>query len=357
VETSLAGKSSELKERTIGVEVFHRDPAYDTNSDPVVRVTAAEVRKRLLQYYEDPVHRSGIRIALHSGSYVPHFITDEMVESPQPAVVADIEVVTVRRKQGRVWILTVMVCLLGVATLLALWGIPSSKHGTAVDRMWGPFLHRNQNVLICVGPMPMLHPASSPSSPTPGMALLDAVQHYNIVPLADAITLSRITSLMGAHGQGFHVLNAEISIFDALQAGPSVLIGALNNQWTMRLTSKLRFQFQDSPDISRIVDRDAKHQPEWAIYRAKQYSSLIQDYAVIARYEDPTTGKMVIIAGGIGPNGTLAAGDFLTSEENLTKLFSLAPKSWKGENIEAVIRTEVINGNSGPPSVVATEFW
>jgi len=45
VEQTLSGNEDDLKERTLGVEVFHRPPDYDTNADPVVRLCAAEVRK------------------------------------------------------------------------------------------------------------------------------------------------------------------------------------------------------------------------------------------------------------------------------------------------------------------------
>src|SRR2546426_4089637 len=60
-----------LKERTLGVEVFGRDPQYDTNQDPVVRAAAGEVRKRLAQYYLEPGHEDELRISLPAGSYVP----------------------------------------------------------------------------------------------------------------------------------------------------------------------------------------------------------------------------------------------------------------------------------------------
>lgn len=56
VEQTLAGNEDNLKERTIGIEVFHRPPDYDTNADPVVRLCAAEVRKRLAQYYQSRAH-------------------------------------------------------------------------------------------------------------------------------------------------------------------------------------------------------------------------------------------------------------------------------------------------------------
>jgi hypothetical protein len=51
VDQTLAGHAELLKERIIGAAVFGRPPDYDTNEDPIVRGRAAEVRKRLAQYY------------------------------------------------------------------------------------------------------------------------------------------------------------------------------------------------------------------------------------------------------------------------------------------------------------------
>jgi hypothetical protein len=50
VERTLEGARDDLKERTLGVTVFKRDPEYDTSADPVVRTTASEIRKRLQEY-------------------------------------------------------------------------------------------------------------------------------------------------------------------------------------------------------------------------------------------------------------------------------------------------------------------
>jgi len=73
VEQALLGKANELKERTIGVEAFGREPDYDVALDPVVRTTAAEVRKRLSQYHYSPDHAGELVIELPVGSYVPCF--------------------------------------------------------------------------------------------------------------------------------------------------------------------------------------------------------------------------------------------------------------------------------------------
>src|SRR5579862_3556134 len=56
VEQTLQGNAADLKERSIGIEVFGRAPTYDANADPIVRITAGEVRKRLGLYYYDAAH-------------------------------------------------------------------------------------------------------------------------------------------------------------------------------------------------------------------------------------------------------------------------------------------------------------
>src|SRR5580693_1293088 len=83
VEQTLLGNASDLKERTIGIEAFGREPVYDVNLDPVVRTAAAEVRKRLSQYYYNPDHAGELVIELPIGSYVPTF---REPATPQTAV-------------------------------------------------------------------------------------------------------------------------------------------------------------------------------------------------------------------------------------------------------------------------------
>src|ERR1700733_9045223 len=73
VEQTLNGSADQIKERTIGVEVFGRKPSYDTNLDHIVRTAATELRKRLAIYYGDEKHRSELHVGLVPGSYVPRF--------------------------------------------------------------------------------------------------------------------------------------------------------------------------------------------------------------------------------------------------------------------------------------------
>src|ERR1700691_4573410 len=73
VEQTLNGSAGQIKERTIGVEVFGQKPSYDTNLDHIVRTAATELRKRLAIYYGDEKHRFELRISLIPGSYIPKF--------------------------------------------------------------------------------------------------------------------------------------------------------------------------------------------------------------------------------------------------------------------------------------------
>jgi hypothetical protein len=52
-----------LKERTIAVDVFGGEPTYDPGADPVVRISAGEVRKRLAQYYQETTGPAAYRAA------------------------------------------------------------------------------------------------------------------------------------------------------------------------------------------------------------------------------------------------------------------------------------------------------
>ncbi|HVC90742.1 MAG TPA: hypothetical protein VND66_09000 [Acidobacteriaceae bacterium] len=88
VEQSVAGNFDLLKERMIGVELFGRDPSYDTGEDAIVRVTASDVRKRLLQHYGKSRATCEFRLTLPSGSYIPEIVLDRHSDAGSPDATA-----------------------------------------------------------------------------------------------------------------------------------------------------------------------------------------------------------------------------------------------------------------------------
>ena len=73
VETSLTGGAAGIKEYLIGVEVFDRSSEYDPKDDPIVRIEAGRLRKKLTEYYAGPGARDPILIEVPKGGYVPVF--------------------------------------------------------------------------------------------------------------------------------------------------------------------------------------------------------------------------------------------------------------------------------------------
>jgi hypothetical protein len=73
VEETLAGRSAEIREYTLGVHVFDRGEDFNPRLDPIVRVQARNLRSRVAKYYEGPGAQDPIRIELPKGTYVPIF--------------------------------------------------------------------------------------------------------------------------------------------------------------------------------------------------------------------------------------------------------------------------------------------
>ena len=72
-EGLFAGEAGQIKEYTVGVEVFHRESSFDQNSDSIVRVEANRLRKRLAEYYAGAGASHRLRIVIPLGQYVPEF--------------------------------------------------------------------------------------------------------------------------------------------------------------------------------------------------------------------------------------------------------------------------------------------
>src|ERR1043165_7856783 len=73
VEGHLDGKDDELKESVIAVEVFGRNPDFDSRLDPVVRTEAVRLRARLSDYYIKDGKADPLVIELPQGGYISRF--------------------------------------------------------------------------------------------------------------------------------------------------------------------------------------------------------------------------------------------------------------------------------------------
>lgn len=338
VERSLHGHAEPLKERTLGIEVFGRAPDYDTNLDPVVRTTAVEIRKRIAQYYHEAGHENEIRIDFPAGSYLPEFRMPE-----KPAVLAEPAAPPRRKPALAIGLLFAAAVLIGIL-LARPW---ESK--TALDRFWAPVLRSPDPVSVYIGGY---------STDTPPVNTLD-LQNSEKVAFADATALARVTSLLVSNHRPYRIRFQMSSRLDDLRDGPAVLIGAFNNSFTLRLTGPLRFSFLRNPEtlVNRIQDHNDPQNAKWSDDMRAPYLDLKQDYAIVSRVVDPTTGHVVVTASGLAKFGTEAAGEFLTSGLAMEEITKGAPKDWDRKNMQIVIGTDTVGRSAGPPRVLATHFW
>jgi hypothetical protein len=350
VQSTLQGQGPLLKERTLGVEVFGRDAQYETNLDPVVRTTAGEVRKRIAQYYHESGHEHEIRIDLPSGSYQAEFHLPAEISFEIAASTPVAPSTKDRKVRPFVRIAMTAVVVLAVAAIAVKLAMPRPP----VEAFWGPVLSTSAPVVIVIGEPPHAEaPASGPTS------VAGHIINNNHVALADAVALSRLSSFLGHHGVTHQLQAAEGTNFTDLQRGAAVLIAGFDNAWTRRLTDPLRFHFAGGtdPNLYWIEDRKNPADHSWVVNYGMPYSSLTQDYALVARFVATATGQVTIVAAGVGDNGTAVAGDFLTNPKYAEALAQVAPKGWENKNIEVVIATQVIDGRSGPPRILAVESW
>ncbi len=385
VEQTLLGNAGELKERSIGIEVFGRTPTYDANADPVVRITAGEVRKRLGLYYYDSAHAGELVIELPVGSYVPVFrqaeASAEPAREPAEPVAAPIalapsellapaerEIPAFAKPSRLRWlllaILTLAGCAVGVLIGLRIQPAPTVEAPSNIDRFWEPFISSPGTTTFCLGePAKNIDMDSIDSFEAPVTAQSQPQQLYvrlhmaGLFALADVTTLTRTAAALQARHKTFRVVPASEASFAQLREGPIVLIGAFDNIWTLRVTQKLRFGFESKNGEALLVDRKSGDKTTWATAWDLPYQKLSKDYAIVARIHDATTGQPVIIAAGISEEGTEAAGEILYNPVYLNSLLAKAPANWEKMNMEAVIETQVIEGHSGPPNILALETW
>jgi hypothetical protein len=369
VEKTLAGQEDALKERTLGLEIFGRRADYDTASDPIVRVTAAEIRKRIAQYYQDPGHESELRVSLPPGSYIPQFHWPETAKQNgggqtaiiplTPALVVDEPIKEEPRRVGRprwLWPATALVVALLCVGGAYLW--ESTQH-SPLNFFWGPVINSAEPVLFCVADQSEYSAISlrDAEDPTRQTLLKD---NLTAIVIDDLNPIIRLAGLLQSSGKKYSLKGEGATNLTDLRNGPTIFVGAFDNAWTLRLTRPLRYRFANNPDMTefRIVDSTDPGRPRWVINRLQQMATNdYRDFAIVARFTDSTTGKLAIVAAGVGRGGTRVAGEFLTEPSNLAQLERAAAREGNKKNMEVVLSTQIIDGQPGTPKVEASYFW
>jgi hypothetical protein len=396
IEETLEGRGDALKERTIGVCVFGCPTDYDTADNPVVRVTIAEVRKRLTQYYQEEGHDAEIRIDLPSGHYTPKFyhsanhdaVENDRTDAPAIEAVAPeaARLKPVLALGLRLFLhsrLAQGIVLAGFGILLALGGYTAWKasHPSALEAFWRPLLDDRRTIIFCL-PMGNNSGGSTaaaagiieqekeadPENPyalgqqLPYSPLNSTFQAFETldesIVFSDALAAHRISHLLSLLKRDSDLRLAPTITLNDLRTGPVVLIGGIDNPWTLHALIPLPYRFAGTAEERYwILDRKNPEKKDWGMNTKLQLSAIKRDYAIIARIHDQSTGQLEVIVAGVGMTGTALAGQFVVDPEQMEALRQRIGPAFRDHDFEVILSTEVVNGSAGSPHIEAISVW
>jgi hypothetical protein len=379
VRQALKGNFASLKERTLGVQLFNRLSDYDTNSDPIVRAVAGEVRKRIAQYYQESMP-SLSHISLPVGTYVPRFevlanvaqITNEGEPVLQLEVGAEPGLLRVDsdkpspmyqqiKGNSRAFTTLAVLGLAVIATTLYIgyrqvvdsrFAAQAPQNGSSLAVFWKPFVAPQAETVA------VFSEVRRRAEPGPG----GTINHPSGRSAGDVASpgISGVGEVMGVHAldgvfNSFHrALRAKRSNFftfdDASNENVIFLGSPRANPPLGLLQNSHDFVFQFTPsDPNQYRLAIVNNQPHPG--EPKQFLStpdslpIEEDYALISLFQGVRSEDRVLVLAGITTFGTQAAAEFVSRDDSLKALIARLKVSANGEiaPFEAVIRVK-ING-------------
>lgn len=382
VENALNGGLDRLKERTIGVEIFGRDTAYDTGQDAIVRVSANSVRKRLQAHYAQHNGTSTVRITLPPGTYVPEFhrVVHTPAEAPQtpapPPSRPALRAPEPARRRPWAWVATVS-CLVVTCGILAY-----ENHGLrTVQRLprrldllpWTAFSgHADASVVLTdasftlhkffshremslaeYSSLDWLHEMKDRA---PSLLTLSAMPYTSV---ASAVTSAKISILLDRAGVTTFVRSARaMQIDDFKEDRPIVLLGSSPaNPWVELIDDRLNFRpVLDLAHRFQVVVNRAPKAGESASYiPTAQDQKAGVAYAVVALLPNLANKGPVLLIAGTNATATQAAAEFLTDLKRLRAELAargIAPGT-SSQHFELLFRVDCMTTGASHSEVIA----
>ncbi len=380
VEETLAGRGAGIKERNIAVDVFARGAAFDSQNESIVRVKAAEVRKRLTHAYEAMPDGSP-RIELPVGTYQPAFHFGEASPIPETPEAPARGFSGLRRAtrinagnrawRKRVWeslsvpgavrlsLLAAMTALACAAVGLAIYSSPKPPSG--LDSLWQPYIDKSVPVLISL-PAPTVFEIRNPKKWLPlregelvPAAELNPMETY-FVGVGAALGAARFSEQLAQRNQPFFIKFGKDVTFSDLNHSPAILLGAFSSVLSMEMTQRLRFRLESDDRWNSIIDT-AGDGRFWRVHPFQSDDERTEGYALVTRLLNSESGHTVLIAAGIGARDTQAAVEFLTNPRYFDLFAKSAGADWPKKNFQVVLHNYIHVHSPGAPSVVALHVW
>jgi hypothetical protein len=403
-EHTLSGELALLRERVIGKEVFGRKPDYEPGEDPVVRIRAADLRKRLALYYQSLHTVPDVRIDVPSGSYKATFTWKTQAHPPEcapsgppieqmPVATADPALSLLASRPELPYVVSVsdtgahspnhrlvrlrFVAFVALAAMLASLYLASIWYHGRSERMlrsfWSPVLDNSKPVLISIGSNAVYRVSDEKADEysrqnhleNSGMEFFqpfDANQtiassglhpaENSFVALGDVAAVSETVATLTHLGKSYQERFPNDVSFAEVRNNPALLIGGFNNPMTRELTRNFRFVLASR---NRIEDRGEPGKA-WVLH-ASTDSHDTEDYAIVTRILRHEEDEPLLSVAGMGQYGTLAATDFVCKPESIQQLGAALGSGWQRKNFQVVLRIKIIDFKPVSTSIIATHTW
>jgi hypothetical protein len=387
VHRAIAGDLDSLKERAIGIEVFGRPPGYDTSADAIVRVTASDVRKRLLQHYGRPGMAAAYRISLPVGSYIPRITRESCPHSEQqplspvsvrmeghaPEAGSIAHPSSRRRVELSRFVLAVMlISALNLAAFLVAW-----NHVRRPERLsvlpWSSIFGSSRATQIVTsdpniaeiqgftgGQISLSDYANRHYIPDPGRLTPEQLRFCQVILRGDKASAVD-TPIAMAIGQLAQATSSKITVhgardvqFSDMQTDANVILlgSPRSNPWSNLYNDRLDLRFEYEPKTGKEVIRNVHPRPgEPPVYvETAPGWATGQSYAIVAFLKNLDQSGQVLFIAGQTAEGTEAAGKLVNDFPRLdTMLQKCGIRPAGSEHFEILLR---LNTLAGSPSNV-----
>lgn len=351
VTSTLNGHEDELKEYSLGKDVFRRGDSYDPRTDAIVRVQASILRKRLAAYYEAEGKDESVRIELPKGSYVPHFTAAPPTEvNPATALPAPEKRVSTRRQL----LSSAAAFATGLATMGGAWvwerkseaaprgfvaldanGIFSAREVS--PRIWGPLLQSERPIQLAFGCPQFFRGGglylrdvnvNDPESPEAGTRLRDLTRRLGqyLTPAANTYTgvgeilgIYRMTQFVTHQGVDSQLENVQLLTPQLIQNKNLILVSSYRFRTLLDLLGLPRAFVANFAGAGAFVNSNPQGD-ESSVYRPAGSGGVSRSYGLVSYWTKPETGGRVMLLSGIESWATQGTVMYITSEQNLRDL-------------------------------------
>jgi hypothetical protein len=377
-ERTLGDPAAVIHEQEIGVEVFGRQPDYDTGQDALVRVQMCQLRKKLEQYFASEGRDEPVIIEIPKGGYTPVFRNREL-ESP-PAGVTRLR----RWFQGSRLLVLSFLGVGGVFLAAALLVWPGYLRGPArlgpdpgatVDRLWYQMFDNGRPTCVVLSDSNLglfedaiqrqlsLNEYRDKDFNRLGDELIkdplerarwkQLVLQYS-THVSDARLAATFSALNAARHIPTEIVFAQDFAVAYLQSHNLILLGSRRtNPWLELFEDQLNFRsvFQETPALAYFRNRSPLP-GESATYTVRWRK---QGYCRVAFLPNPTRTRNVLVISGTEMASSEAGGQFISSERWIQALRSALGLGGKGRfpYFEILLKVDFVTWNTPKFDIVA----